>query len=184
MTDHSAKLGQHTKITVGELTRLLDVVMAVAEESGCTASHAIERIERLITADALETVEDRRAAIADFVGSLRRLRMRRKDLVGADLFRDPAWDMLLELYAANERGERLSVSSLCLASGSPQTTALRHVQRLEKHRLITRESDPDDERREFLIPTQQAIQGIETAAELLIQQTKFVDPSASSKSKR
>lgn len=166
-------MGQHSKITVGELTRLLEVVVGLAEESGCTPTEAIERIERLISGDALRDMRSRRTAIADFVGSLRRLRMRRKDLVGADLFRDPAWDMLLELFAGHERGEKLSVSSLCLASGTPPTTALRHIQRLEKHGLVTRQSDTVDERREFVVPTIRAIEGIEAAAELLIRQTRF-----------
>jgi DNA-binding MarR family transcriptional regulator len=169
-------VGQHSKITVAELTRLLEVVTEVSEETGCTASEAIEKIERLITGDAFKTVKAKRAAIADFVGNLRKLRLRRKEFVGADLFRDPAWDMLLELFSAHTRGKMLSITSLCYASGSPHTTALRHVQRLEKHGLIERVNDPHDERRSFVRPTPKALEGIEAAAATLIQQTRYVDP--------
>src|SRR3546814_1843272 len=53
------------------------------------------------------------------------------------LFRsDPAWDMLLDLYLAAERNTRpVSISSLCIASAVPATTALRWIKtfRSEEH---------------------------------------------------
>jgi DNA-binding MarR family transcriptional regulator len=71
----------------------------------------------------------------------------RTEMLGGDLFFDPAWDMLLALFMAGEKGEALSVSRLCTASAVPQTTALRWLACLEDARLITRGPDGRDARR-------------------------------------
>lgn len=52
------------------------------------------------------------------------------------LFQEPAWDMLLHLFIQQERGERVPISNLSLASCVPQTTALRWIKVLEKEGLI------------------------------------------------
>ena len=62
--------------------------------------------------------------------------------------------MLLELFVAHQGGRQVSVESLCHASGVPATTALRHLSLLEKHGLITRDGDAQDNRRWFIRPTQ------------------------------
>jgi DNA-binding MarR family transcriptional regulator len=65
----------------------------------------------------------------------------------ANLFADPAWDMLLELYAAELGQRRMSISSLCIGAGVPATTALRWISTLEKNCLLDRSNDPFDGRR-------------------------------------
>jgi DNA-binding MarR family transcriptional regulator len=77
-------------------------------------------------------------------------RRARREALGANLFSDPAWDMLLALFAAAERGEALSVSQLCAASSVAQTTALRWVDSLEAAGLVSRGLDPADARRTLL----------------------------------
>jgi DNA-binding MarR family transcriptional regulator len=77
-------------------------------------------------------------------------RRARRDLLGANLFSDPAWDMLLTLFAAAERSEMLSVSQLCASSAVAQTTALRWVDSLETAGLVTRALDPGDARRTLI----------------------------------
>ena len=79
-----------------------------------------------------------------------RLRRQRNSLLGGDLFGEPAWDMLLELYAAEGSGRRLSVSGACHVSGVPLSTALRWITRLEKDGWIRRAEDPQDKRRSWL----------------------------------
>lgn len=63
------------------------------------------------------------------------------------LFGEPAWDMLLELYVVDLEQGRISVSSLCLASAAPATTALRWLNMLVEEGLARREEDPNDRRR-------------------------------------
>ena len=67
-----------------------------------------------------------------------------------DLFADPAWDMLLDLSAARMEGQRVSVSSLCIAAAVPTTTALRWIKTLVDRGIFIRESDPADARRAFI----------------------------------
>lgn len=76
------------------------------------------------------------------------LRMRRR-LVG-DEQGDPVWAMVLELCAARLEERELSVTSLCLASGLPVTTALRRLDELERDGRIRRQPDRTDRRRVFV----------------------------------
>lgn len=66
------------------------------------------------------------------------------------LFSDPAWDMLLDLTYARLTGKRVSVSSLCIASRVPATTALRRISDLVSEGLVTRIRDENDGRRVFV----------------------------------
>lgn len=78
-------------------------------------------------------------------------RRARTNLFGVpDLFGEPAWDMLVDLFIAAEEGKQISVSSLCIASAVPMTTALRWISILESRELICRATDPADARRFYL----------------------------------
>lgn len=79
-----------------------------------------------------------------------RARRMRADFLPNDLFADPAWDMLLDLLAARLEGDRVSVSSLCIASAVPPTTALRWIRTLSEQGLVERHADPLDGRRIFI----------------------------------
>lgn len=86
-------------------------------------------------------------------GAVRRaIRQRRlRDVFFAgNLFEDPAWDMLLDLFAAELEGRRVSVSSLCIAAAVAPTTALRWITRLTEVGLFQRQDDPRDGRRAFI----------------------------------
>lgn len=80
-----------------------------------------------------------------------RVRRLRDQFFGSGLFEDPAWDMLLDLFAADLEGVRVSVSSLCIAAAVPPTTALRWIARMTEAGLLEREPDPGDRRRAFML---------------------------------
>lgn len=77
-------------------------------------------------------------------------RQTRPRFLNADLFADPAWDMLLDLTAARAEHRRVSVTSLCIASGVPTTTALRWIKLIEQAGYIHRMEDDSDRRRAFV----------------------------------
>lgn len=77
----------------------------------------------------------------------RQLRARHFD---AQLFADPAWDMLLDLTAARAEHRRVSVTSLCIASAVPPTTALRWIGQMVEQGLFVRVGDQTDRRRAFI----------------------------------
>ena len=87
----------------------------------------------------------------------RQLRARYFD---GDLFADPAWDMLLDLTAARAEHTRVSVTSLCIASGVPPTTALRWIGQMTEGGLLQRVEDDADRRRAFITLTDKAADGM------------------------
>jgi hypothetical protein len=90
------------------------------------------------------------AVSADRIRGMIRARRMRGRFFDPDLFADPAWDMLLDLAAARLESRAIAVSSLCIASGVPATTALRWIRTLSAHGLFVRDPDPDDARRAFV----------------------------------
>jgi len=71
-----------------------------------------------------------------------------------DVFRDSAWDMMLELFIAEQQNRPLCVKELILVSGESSTSALRRIDRLEGAGLIRRRTDPADHRRLAVTLTQ------------------------------
>ncbi|MBB3861431.1 DNA-binding MarR family transcriptional regulator [Novosphingobium hassiacum] len=70
-----------------------------------------------------------------------------------ELFNDPAWDILLDLFIAHAQDKFISVSDAGLAGQVPATTALRWVWSLEKTGLVERRADKSDKRRSFVMLT-------------------------------
>lgn len=67
-----------------------------------------------------------------------------------DLLFDPAWWMLVDLYCTELRGRRLSVTSVTIGSGVPETTALRYLRIMEERGYVERLPDETDRRRLFV----------------------------------
>jgi DNA-binding MarR family transcriptional regulator len=80
-----------------------------------------------------------------------RQRRRRNQLFAADLFADPAWDILLDLFASELDARPVSISDACLASGVPPTTALRWIQNMARAGHLHRTPSETDGRRVYLI---------------------------------
>lgn len=85
-----------------------------------------------------------------------RQRQLRARFFDGELFADPAWDMLLDLTAARVEHTRVSVTSLCFASGVPPTTALRWIAQMKDAGLMERVEDETDKRRAFITLTDKA----------------------------
>lgn len=79
-----------------------------------------------------------------------RQRQLRARFFDAELFADPAWDILLDLTAARAEHARVSITSLCIASGVPPTTALRWIGQMTHTGLLVRVEDETDRRRAFI----------------------------------
>jgi hypothetical protein len=143
-----------------DISRLMGIAGAVADRHGLPLKDSIDRIEALATDRSAAAVP--RRSMRDYAAGVRRLRMRRNQMLGVPLFRDPAWDMLLDLVIANEEGQQLPVSCLCHAAGVPHTTALRTLDRLERRGLITRTPDPHDHRRILVTATPETLDRVRT----------------------
>ena len=71
-------------------------------------------------------------------------RRRRTIFLSKSMFGEPAWDMLLHLYASPEAS--LTLSKLVSLVGEPKTTVLRWATYLEEKQLISRREDVKDRR--------------------------------------
>lgn len=89
-----------------------------------------------------------------------RQRQQRARFFDADLFADPAWDMLLDLTAAAGEKAQISVTSLCIASGVPPTTALRWIGQMTQGGWLKRIEDKHDRRRAFVTLTDRAAEAM------------------------
>lgn len=105
-----------------------------------------------------ETLDARRIAQVEM---LLKVRDMRGSYLPSDVFGDPAWFMILDLYLSGVRGKKVSVSSLCLASGGTQTTSLRRIHDLVRLGIVEREADPRDRRRAYLVLSKDAIMYLE-----------------------
>lgn len=74
-------------------------------------------------------------------------RRERERLIGAVLFCEPVWEMVLQLFIAQEEGERLTISQTCMASAAPPGAALRWLSALAAEGKVVRRSDPGGDRK-------------------------------------
>jgi DNA-binding transcriptional ArsR family regulator len=69
------------------------------------------------------------------------VRRGREAVFGRDLFSDPAWDVLLELYAANLAGRNMTAHDLAAAIDAPRSTIGRWIEALADRGLVTLQSN-------------------------------------------
>jgi len=97
---------------------------------------------------------------SEFLRRIIRQRQLRSRYFGGELFADPAWDILLDLAAARAENAQVSVTSLCIASGVPPTTALRWIGQMTEAGLLERVKDQSDRRRVFIALSDRAAQAM------------------------
>jgi FixJ family two-component response regulator/DNA-binding MarR family transcriptional regulator len=108
-------------------------------------------------AGASDDADIRRKALA----TLRKVRKVRSKYLPEELFSDPCWEMLLDLYDSRLSGEDVTVTGLGVTSGVPMSTALRRLQELQRHRLIERIEDRSDKRRQLVTLTPDGLRAID-----------------------
>jgi hypothetical protein len=113
------------------------------------ASRIADALARLAAVERAGAGEQR-PIDATLVRRLIRIRRDRDRYLPAEIFADPAWDMLLDLMAAQLEQREVPVSSLCIAAAVPTTTALRWIRSLTDAGLFVRRMDPADARRTYI----------------------------------
>lgn len=88
---------------------------------------------------------------------------RRSKFFPAELLGEPAWYILLDLYASAGEGRAISVTSASVASGAPTTTGLRMVRMLEEKGLVSRGQVQTDRRRSDVQLTLEGRDAVEQA---------------------
>ena len=80
----------------------------------------------------------------DHVARIRLARAMRRDFFKADLFSDPAWDILLVLYAKHLAHERVSLVDLAAEIDTPFSTVRRWLRALEDENLVSLSPDGEE----------------------------------------
>lgn len=96
-------------------------------------------------------------------------RRRRLRYFDDDLFGEPSWDILLDLYIASCDGRRVPTTSACIGSNVPPTTALRWLRILESRGFVDRQSDDADGRRTFVSLSKKGV----AVMEAYLESTRF-----------
>ena len=77
-------------------------------------------------------------------------RRARARVFGTELFSDPGWDVLLALFLARLRHQRMTLVQLGRDVTLSPKLAGRWIDTLDQHGLVRRRSDPGDRRRTFV----------------------------------
>lgn len=91
-------------------------------------------------------IERQALHLAQVAIRMRKAAHRRCRHLSGEWFGEPAWEMLLELFIQFAGGARVSTKSLVIASGAPDTTGLRLIDRLEEGGLVERLPSQTDKR--------------------------------------
>ncbi|MEL6529173.1 MAG: winged helix DNA-binding protein [Pseudomonadota bacterium] len=140
-----------------DLKPFADQLMAIAQQlrdgefDTAPAQRASPPARPTTNIDANQTAAHPSAQREQYLELARQLyanRRQRDSIFGQpDLFGEPAWDILLDLYIAFAEDKSVSVSSACIGSAAPPTTGLRWLGVLADQGLVVREADPEDQRR-------------------------------------
>ena len=145
-----------------------DVNLSELGLDGKELSTFVNLLSRLISTssqakEGLRNIPERNLTVD--AENMYRLRRRRDALMtarfGSDIFADPAWDMILDLYIHNSKNQDISVTSVCAASMVPITTALRYITVLSDRGLVERSKNPKDGRSYLLRLSPDAIKIVE-----------------------
>ena len=142
-----------------------------AVKSAQLARQLRQRVEPLAPAGKPEGGDEKSAAgrKKTALGNLKTIRRLRSQYLPSDLFSDPCWEMLLDLYDASLSNAEVTVTSLSAASGVPATTALRRIDELQRHDLIARIEDKDDKRRTIIRLTEAGLKAVERFFEAYLE---------------
>ncbi len=125
----------------GLVKDLTTQLSAIAAEFGT-------RADRLVGDDGpVAILADTPPDMRDMAKQLLAQRLARFDHFPAELFHEPAWDMLLALFVAHEERRTMNVKTLVASAHAPVTTSQRWIDHLHKLKLIDRVIDPIDRRR-------------------------------------
>lgn len=116
--------------------------MPTKKEQGIgRAKTAIEQLKDVLFGESL----DRPIELThDHIESILVFRRARNTVFGEGLFSDPAWDILLALYAAHLEGRSVSLTELALSTDTPQSTAARWIVALEARGLVSTDNNSID----------------------------------------
>jgi len=127
------------------LSSMKDKPSIICGDEAATREEAdlIVQTSGLCSEQAIKSVEQDLVKHARLI--LKHRKMRRGHLP-EQIFGEPGWEMLLDLFIHMNLGKAVNISSMCLATNAPKTTALRYIELLAEMGLIQKVASPHDGR--------------------------------------
>jgi len=132
-----------TTLSARDLIRLAEAVDQLTTRLECRIEDAIALVESLATGAEGSTYKP----VNVFAKQLRKIRMKRNQRLRTHLFKDPAWEMMLDLSIAHVEDVPITVGELCRDTGIPAKTSRIYVDKLILDGLAEKRDDPVDARR-------------------------------------
>lgn len=128
-----------------------------------------------VATDPVITALSERAALAstatvakiEYARRLLKARRTIAKVMPRKLFRDSAWDVMLELYIGTVEGSDVFVKQAIIASGECPATAMRIIARLDHSGFLQRRGDESDQRRVIVTLTDKGREAMELVLEQL-----------------
>lgn len=129
---------------------LIDAAAAIAEGEVGQRSAVLDATASLAAGLHEASARITSEALLAFARETYAIRRRRDRHLPGDLFGEPTWDILLDLYVATRENRPVPTTSACIGANVPPTTALRWLRILEARGMVEREEDSRDGRRTFV----------------------------------
>ncbi|WP_435201265.1 hypothetical protein [Qipengyuania sp. 902] len=94
----------------------------------------------------LHTIKLHASALALIARREHHARRVREELIPSAHFGEPAWDLLLDLFANSVVGKDIPKNAAQIAAHCPPTTALRYIEQLENEGMISERKSEEDGR--------------------------------------
>jgi DNA-binding MarR family transcriptional regulator len=149
-------LSRSAALTAADVQRQVEIIARAVTRLGQrlnSINHSASTLPILSELDDPVLHQEPSLDVANTVSVLRRIireRRVRERFFKEARFGEPAWDIILDLTLAWFEGKTVAVSSLCIASGVPMSTAMRWINEMIEAGLIDRWIDPTDGRRNLM----------------------------------
>lgn len=149
-------LSRSAALTAADVQRQVEIIARAITRLGQrlnSITHSATTLPILSELDDPVLDQEPSLDVANTVSVLRRIireRRVRERFFKEARFGEPAWDIILDLTLAWFEGKTVAVSSLCIASGVPMSTAMRWINEMIEVGLIDRWIDPTDGRRNLM----------------------------------
>lgn len=127
-----------------QLRRLGQYLIKVSGGSPQTAANPARLLNPLGLEEALCPENDDLPELVERAKIERRKQAKRAQIFPADTLSEPAWDILVDLFAKRASGLQVSFASACLSANVPASAVLRSLCMLENEGLLFRRRDRKD----------------------------------------
>ena len=127
-----------------QLRRLGEYLIKVSNGSPHNEANPARLLNPLGLEEALHPENDDLPELVERAKFESRRRAKRSEILPADPLGEPAWDILLDLFANRASGQPVSFASACLSANVPASAVLRSLCMLENEGLLFRRRDRKD----------------------------------------